>query len=279
MNYRPNYGGGGFLGDIPPAIRQLVLINVIIFLFTALLDAATERTVVNLFGLVPAHLVGKGFVWQLVTYMFLHGDVFHILFNMFMLWMFGQELERWWGFRDFLKYFFVCGIGGGILQVLSTFIFGGANSPIIGASGAVFGILIAYAMAFPNRQVLLWFVIPINVRTLIGGLIVIDLVLGFTNSGGGVARFAHLGGALVGYLYLKQDVLLRKWRQIASQSRSTGSRSRSQKDEPPSADHNAKLDAILDKLKQEGAGALTPEERAFLHESAERARRRQKGQH
>src|SRR5262249_2015093 len=138
----------------------------------------------------------------------LHGGWMHLLLNMFYLVMFGSDLERYWGSREFLKYYFICGIGAGLIQVLFTYVLhSDARVPVIGASGAIFGVLIAYAMAFPNRQILLWFVIPISARVLITILGFIELVTSveYRNGGGGVARFAHLGGMLVGYLYLKKE--------------------------------------------------------------------------
>ena len=153
----------------------------------------------QLCGVVPILVWQKFFVWQLVSYMFLHGGLWHILFNMFALWMFGTELERIWGTRRFLKYYFFTGIGAGILTVLLT-----PNSPIptIGASGAIYGILLAYAYHFPQRRIFLYFLFPIPARV----FVVIIGLLAFLNSmgpAGGIAHIAHLGGLVFGWIYLK----------------------------------------------------------------------------
>mgnify|MGYP001436822334 CR=1 FL=1 len=175
MNYRRGPVAGGVLG-FPPAISQLVLINAIVFLIQMLLpEGSLHRTmgspipmIPNGLGLVPQQVVTQGMVWQLVSYMFLHGGVMHVLLNMVYLVMFGSDLERWWGSREFLKYYFICGVGAGVIHVITTYVFNlNPLIPTIGASGAVFGVLIAYGMAFPTRRILLWFVIPVSARALV----------------------------------------------------------------------------------------------------------------
>ena len=145
---------------------------------------------------------------QLVTYMFVHAGPMHILFNMLTLWMFGTELERIWGTRFFVKFYFVCGIGAAVITVLVSLLpFAPAHqlyrSNIVGASGAVYGLLLAYALYFPNRQIYMYFVFPIPVRIFVlimGGLAFMSAM---SDNGGGVANATHLGGLLVAYVYLK----------------------------------------------------------------------------
>ena len=284
MNYGKGQGMGGILG-FPPAISQLVLINAIIFLVQMLLPepllyrllGSPVSMIPNLLALVPHQVAARGMVWQLVTYMFLHGGLMHVLLNMFYLVMFGSDLERWWGSREFLKYYFICGIGAGIFHVVTTYGFGGNPLvPTIGASGAVFGVLIAYGLAFPQRKVLLWFVIPISARTLVVIAAFIELAMTVEYRGGdGVARFAHLGGMLVGYVYLKQERILWRVKRLWGQTQSRRS-SRHLRDEND-ADTQARIDEILDKISREGMGSLSEEEKQILHDSAERARRRQQG--
>jgi membrane associated rhomboid family serine protease len=152
------------------------------------------------------------YLWQLVTYIFLHdtGNWTHILFNMLGLWMFGSDLEQVWGSREFTKYFFICGVGAGILTVALS-----PNSPVstIGASGAIYGILLAYALLFPNR-IIYWIIFPIKAWVLAAIFFGIAFLSSISVNGGGVAHIAHLGGGLFGFLYLKGRVLPSglKWR-------------------------------------------------------------------
>ena len=151
-------------GPLSTAMKALIGANVLMFF------AQTFQPVLTgLFGLEPSYVVRYGWVWQLGTYMFLHGGLFHILFNMLALWMFGTELERMWGTRYFLKFYFVTGIGAGILTVLFSLLPFSASqqlyaSNVIGASGAIYGLLLAYALYFPDRPIYLYFVFPIPAK-------------------------------------------------------------------------------------------------------------------
>jgi membrane associated rhomboid family serine protease len=189
-------------GPISTALKGIIIANVVMFLATTFF-----RTLVPVLGLVPALVVRDFWVWQVATYMFLHGGLFHILFNMLALWMFGTELERMWGTRYFLKFYFVSGIGAGILTVLFSLLpFGFAHqlhqSIVIGASGAVYALLLAYALYFPDRPIYMYFVFPIPARifVLIMGAIAFYSSL---SDAGGVANATHLSGLVVGYAYLK----------------------------------------------------------------------------
>jgi membrane associated rhomboid family serine protease len=172
-----------------------------------LASAAAGAKLLWLFGLSPTEVVGELKIWQLVTYMFLHGGLLHILFNMVALWMFGVELEHRWGTRNFLKFYFVTGVGAALLTVMVSFLpFGFAqslrDSIVIGASGAIYGLLLAYGMYFPNRQVLLYFLFPIPAKYFVMIAGAIAFYSSLTDSGG-VANATHLGGLLVAYVYLK----------------------------------------------------------------------------
>jgi rhomboid family protein len=189
-------------GPVSTALKAIILANVVMFFATTFF-----RTLVPVLGLVPALVVRDFWVWQVATYMFLHGGLFHILFNMLALWMFGTELERLWGTRYFLKFYFVSGVGAGILTVLFSLLpFGFAQqlhqSIVIGASGAIYALLLAYALYFPDRPIYMYFVFPIPARifVLIMGAIAFYSSL---SDAGGVANATHLGGLVVGYAYLK----------------------------------------------------------------------------
>src|ERR1041385_1358637 len=143
-----SYSGFGMGGGWTPAVKTLVIACVVGFLLQIFDQFSGAPSFRYKFGLIPAAVTQKYYLWQLVTYIFLHGGFFHILFNMFGLYMFGSELEMTWGTREFLKFFSVCGIGAGLITVLIS-----PHSPvtIIGASGAIFGLLVAYGLLFPDR--------------------------------------------------------------------------------------------------------------------------------
>ncbi len=189
------------LGPLSPALKAIIAATVVVFLATTFVPALTQW-----FGLVPVAIIEQLRLWQLGTYMFLHGGIFHILFNMLALWMFGTELERLWGTRYFLKFYFVCGIGAGILTVLFSLLpFGFAQqvyySVVIGASGAIYGLLLAYALTYPERPILLIvFFVPAKICVMILGAIAL---LSSVSEVGGIANATHLGGLLVAYLFLK----------------------------------------------------------------------------
>jgi membrane associated rhomboid family serine protease len=189
-------------GPLSTAIKAIIVANVVLFLASSF-----SRTVIDELGLVPFLFLHELRLWQPVTYMFLHAGIFHILFNMLGLWLIGTELEQIWGTRYFVKFYFVTGVGAGLLTVLFALLpFGFARqvygSNIIGASGAIYGLLLAYALYFPNRPIYMYFLFPIPAKyfVLILGAIAFYSSLGTT---GGVANATHLGGLVVGYLFLK----------------------------------------------------------------------------
>jgi len=189
-------------GPISTALKALVGANVVMFVITSL-----AQGVVPYLGLVPTLVLHELWVWQVATYMFLHGGIFHIVFNMLALWMFGAELERIWGTRYFLKFYFVTGIGAGMLTVLFSllpfeFAHQVQRSIIIGASGSIYGLLLAYALYFPDRPIYMYFLFPIPAKVFVAimGAIALFSSLG---EAGGVANATHLGGLLVAYLFLK----------------------------------------------------------------------------
>jgi membrane associated rhomboid family serine protease len=203
-----------YLQAFPPVVKFLLTANVLMFLAE---QVAFDR-LLTLFALWPlggaqygytpqgiVHL--PGFLpWQLVTYAFLHGNLAHIFFNMFALWMFGTQIENTWGSRTFAEYYFTCVVGAGLTQLLVTSL-SGEIYPTLGASGGVFGILLAFGMMFPEQRLILLFPpIPIKAKWLVIGYGVIELWAGVTGTAAGVAHFAHLGGMLFGF------VLIQYWR-------------------------------------------------------------------
>jgi membrane associated rhomboid family serine protease len=192
------YYQSGF-GMMTPGVKNLLLANIGVFILQ-MFAPGLDRVMIEYFGLVPVLALQHLFIWQFVTYMFLHGGLGHIFFNMFALWMFGVELERTWGTREFLKFYFLTGIAAG----LSTAVFSwGSNIPTIGASGAIYGILAAYALFFPDRYVYLYLLFPIKMKYLAIILGVLEFVAARNQAQSGIAHVAHLGGMVVGYFYLR----------------------------------------------------------------------------
>lgn len=277
---RPGGGfgaGGGFGGGMrfgpglpmTPIVKNLLILNVALFVI-GIVPGIEIRWLREWFGLIPAEVFAGGRVWQLVTYMFLHGGIWHIAVNMFILWMFGTAVEARWGSRDFLTYYFVCGIGGALISWIT-----GPTSTVatIGASGAVLGLLVAYTMMYPDREVFLMFIpIPIKMKYLIWFFVAIDLIGAFSTSQSGTAHWAHLGGMATGFLFLKQD-----WRLAAFGRKVRGTRARrkmaqqtaaQEKTQQKARVHQEEIDRILEKISAEGMDSLTEAELKTLREAS-----------
>jgi membrane associated rhomboid family serine protease len=208
--YRYSFGYG-----LTPVIKKLMIVMGIVFLLQMVVSNRISLTL----GLVPILVWKKYFLWQLATYIFLHGGITHLLFNFLALWMFGGELESYWGSRKFLRYFLFCGIGAGICTVIFTpyqFI------PVIGASGAIYGILLAFGWLFPNRLIYIYFLFPIPAKYMVIIFGLIELFSSMEGTGGGVAHLTHLGGLLFGLFYMayppirqriRREYYRRKWSQ------------------------------------------------------------------
>ena len=185
-----------------PAVKILIVTNVVLFILNLIVgDVMTLRL-----GLSPQAVFEHFAIWQPFTYMFLHSTngIGHILINMLSLWMFGTELERTWGTRFFTKYYLICGVGAAVTGLLLGLISDRFYyTSTVGASGAIFGLLIAYAMYFPNRQILLYMIVPIPARIFVAIFGAIALLNTVFSQNNGVADWAHVGGLVVGYLYLK----------------------------------------------------------------------------
>ena len=193
-------------GGISPAVKWLIIANIALFVLGWFYGA-----VETWLGMKPAAVVGEGQLWRVATYMFVHSRAGfgHILFNMLSLWMFGVELERMWGTRFFLKFYFFCGVCAALTTLLLSFVPVSIFTPLyqsltIGASGAIFGVLLAYALYFPHRPILVMFVFPVPAKyfvMIMGGM---SLLSSLSASSGGVAHTTHLGGLAAGYLFLKK---------------------------------------------------------------------------
>ncbi len=201
-----------FFPPLTPVLKKLIVVTAGVFVLTYVLGHLSIETL-RLYcwlyplaygGLTPYDVTHHLLLWQPFTYLFLHDGYFHILFNLFALWMFGSDLERLWGGPKFLFYFFLTGVGAAVFDVLvqpNSFI------PVIGNSGAIFGILLAFGMIWPDRPIFLWFVVPVKAKWFVLGIGVIEFLSELGSPGSGIAHLAHLGGMLVGYLYLRGGAL------------------------------------------------------------------------
>ena len=187
--------------NFPKGVKWLLISNTAVFVLHYLAGKGLEPLFYP-FELWPEQVVHSFFIWQLATYLFLHFAPMHLLLNMLTLWMFGATIERDWGTRKFLKYYFLCGIGAGLCDVLVNAILGHWNTSTIGASGAIYGVLLAFGILYPEAVILFLFIFPIQAKyfVMIYGAMAL---LGAMNVNSGVSNVAHLGGMLFGLLYLK----------------------------------------------------------------------------
>ncbi|MFC5741996.1 rhomboid family intramembrane serine protease [Dyella tabacisoli] len=201
--------------DLPPVTRNLLIANIAVYLLQKLMG----ETMLVYFALWPwgadqvfqasgGAIISLGFrPWQVVSYAFMHGDIMHILFNMLALYMFGGQIERTFGARNFTIYYFVCLVVAALAQLVVVEYFTHGFYPTLGASGAIFGVLLAFGMMYPHEKMMLIFLpIPMPAWLFVTGYAVAELVMGVTGTQAGVAHFAHLGGMLGGY------VLIEYWR-------------------------------------------------------------------
>jgi membrane associated rhomboid family serine protease len=199
-------------GRWTPAVRAIILTNGVVFLATLVMP----QLIVGLLGLSPQDVLTSGRIWEPATYLFVHSprSFGHVLFNMLAVWMFGVELERRWGTVAFAKYYFVTGIGAGLTTVLVSLLPFAATAPVyytttVGASGAVYGLLLAWALIFPRRQILFMLIFPLPARVFVLILGGIAFLSALGAGGGPVAHMTHLGGLVVGWIYLKGPKNLR----------------------------------------------------------------------
>jgi membrane associated rhomboid family serine protease len=291
--YRPGVFGG--FSFFPPVIKALLIINGLMWLFFGVFLPAFTFQNVPIFVIFREYLelwpLGTNFwPWQLVTYMFLHGGFWHIFFNMLMLWMFGMELEHTWGSAKFLLYYLLCGVGAGVANLLVAPLLGQV-APTVGASGAVFGILIAFGMLWPDRPIYVYFLLPIRAKYFIAASIGIELITGVTGSSDGVAHVAHLGGAAVGFFFIFAERhsdgfrslmgnlgkgFLRKTPRPAPRAWPGNEIHEARFYEigkPPRREDDAAItqedvDAILDKISKGGYQSLSEEEKRILNEAS-----------
>ncbi len=264
-----------------PMVRTLLIINGLVFLLQWVLPRyglvigrdTLGMPVVhwfgNFFALIPVNLVRRGYIWQLVTYQFLHGGFFHLLINMFVLWMFGVELEQVWGTAGFLRFYLICGIVAGLGMVIFSY----GPIPVVGASGAIFGLLGAFAIYWPERMIFIWGIFPMKIKHFVLIIGVITLMSGVSETDSGIAHLAHLFGLLMGLLYCwKGDPrkpllgsLSSFFRRRKKQQEWIEQEEREQRNQQILKE----ADEILDRLNRLGWENLSPEERQRIKQISE----------
>lgn len=324
-SFRQNSFFGGFT-MFPPVIKLLLLSNTVIYvLFNLILkgfmlgDISFDLLVTKYFALNPlvpvlyrdlaGQLIELSFYpWQLVTYMFLHADFFHILINMLVLWMFGAELENLWGQNRFIFYYFLCGIGAGLCNLFIAPLFSSVG-PTVGASGAIYGILVAFGYLFPNRMIYIYGIIPVKAKFLVVFYMLFEIFAVVGGADNGIAHFAHLGGGVVGLVYLmiyykgagenffsSSNGLKDKFTSFAASNKRTTSTpaykesaksntnvSDAKYEQIEYTDYKKeiedkekvaqdRIDGILDKLSEGGYQNLTPEEKKILFQESKKLR-------
>ncbi|NIR45155.1 MAG: rhomboid family intramembrane serine protease [Gemmatimonadetes bacterium] len=278
-------GGISFGYRLTPWVKRLIIANAVFWLLTWTRLIPLELAVEYL-GFTASEALKEP--WTIITYMFVHGNFFHVFLNMLMLFFFGPPLEERWGGKEFLKYYAICGVAGALFNVgAMAFGLGTGNIPIVGASGAIYGIMLAYALNWPNSLVWIYAIFPIKVKYLVIILGAMTFFSAFGGASDGIAHFAHLGGLVVGYIYLKKGwrvqlhweglkkrLRKRKLTVISGQSNGDARRRSTRSDEETRM--LEAVDKLLDKIAAHGIDSLTPEERRFL-DDVSRRRQRQHG--
>lgn len=278
MSYRGNINFR-FGGPLTDTVKKLMIINGVIFILQKIINIFSPGVIEHIFGLNHIGLFYEFKIWQLFTYMFLHGGFFHIFFNLFGLWMFGGELEQKWGKKTFLQYYIFTGIGAGIFIALMNYIVFSkyGYSPItIGASGAIYGILLAYGMTWPNREVLFLLIFPIKIKYLVIGFGIMEFIGTLSSAmgaGGAISHIGHIGGIISGFLFITYRK--RKYEISSQRPRSSNQgiiqqflKEERLKKKSQEIEKRIKakkiIDTLLDKIARDGMSSLTNKEKTDL---------------
>ncbi|UCD64141.1 MAG: rhomboid family intramembrane serine protease [Candidatus Zixiibacteriota bacterium] len=247
-------------GALSPFIKVMILVNLGVFIAQNLYPSLTVHL-----GLSPKNFFADfpNLIYQPFTYMFLHGDFWHIFFNMFVLWMFGTEIEFNLGTRRFARFYILAGLAGAVLTMIAKSY---QTNPMIGASAAVYGVMAAYWVSFPQRYVYLYFLFPIKVKWFVPGF----MLLGFLFGGPHVAHFAHLGGAVFGFIYFKSDWRLWSFSRKIKDLRYRRQSAKLEKNRQKAEEIMKRVDDILDKINEVGIENISKEDRKFLEEASSR---------
>jgi len=277
--YRGGFGPFGY--RMTPWVKRIIAVNAVMFVVVNWIQAIPLTAAVQYLGFNVSEALREP--WTIISYMFVHAGFLHVFLNMLMLFFFGPPLEERWGGKAFIKYYVICGIGG----ALFTLVFGGGT--IIGASGAVFGVMLAYALNWPDSLIWIQAIFPVKAKYLVLFLGALSFFSAFAGAQDGIAHFAHLGGLVVGYVYLKKvwEVQAR-WEGLKKRLRrrrlsvvpgGSGDGTRGPSQLTPDADEEARIlevvDRLLDKIAAHGLESLSAEERRFLDDVS----RRRQAQH
>ena len=252
FNFKPQFSKS--------VIRTLISINAALFLIRYLM--------VGQFDLLNLGLSSDPQIWQPITYMFVHGDFFHIFMNMFVLWMFGTEMESIWGGKKFLQYYLCTGVGSGLVWLM--FNYGSNYSILIGASGAIYGILLAYGLMFPNRKVLIYFLFPIRVKYFVAILALISFVSSIDTSGSNISHLTHLSGMIIGFVYLKFPSFKHRSSIMINNKIVESKQRKIEKRKANTILLQKKVDRLLDKVSDGGFDSLSEDEKDQLYTYSKR---------
>lgn len=204
--YRTHRTSLSFGGPLTLAVKWIIILNVAVFILRFLVQKVGGAPFDETFGLVPVLISKQFFLWQFVTYLFLHADPMHLLFNMLALWMFGCELERYWGRKSLVRYYLLTGVGAGVCSYLFDPV---AMTNTVGASGAIFGLLLAYGVIFSERLIYIYFLFPIKAKYFVMIMGALELYFVLSSTRPGISATAHLGGMLIGFVYLRGGRIFR----------------------------------------------------------------------
>jgi len=269
-----------FSYQLTPWVKRLLIANTVVFALTYVIG---QGFVFEWFSFQPTKILFRP--WSPFTYMFLHGGFGHLFMNMLGLFFFGPQLESKWGSSEFIRYYLVCGFGGAALSFLFLLF---VSNPIVGASAAVYGVLLGFAMTWPNAPIYVWGIFPIKAKFLVGFFVVVSFINTFGGAGGGVAHFAHLGGFAAGFLYLKTDwrasqaiqgigkaARARRFAIVPREEREEQEAAASDLSREAEATEKTTLDAVdrvLDKISAEGMASLTEQEKQLLDQVSKKHR-------
>lgn len=268
------FRGANPFDQLTPGVRGLIIANVgMFFLQMIFRNVGIEYYL----GLTPMTVITKYWFWQPFTYAFLHGNGWHLFFNMFALWMFAPHIESAWGTKSFLRYYIFCAFGAAVCQFLLA-----PTSLVLGASGGIYGLLLAFGLMFPDAVIYLFFVFPLRAIQAVMFIALLTLVSAMGTGGERVAHFAHLGGMITGFLLLKSPQWfrdLRMWFALYRFRNPLGKRPGARRPitqfevHDPADDISAEVDRILEKISAKGVDSLTKEEHETMRKYAERSKK------